>query len=368
MRMKGWCVIAGAMLSALVLMACGKKETMGEAPNKVALITDLGTLDDESFNQASWEGIVSYCEANDIEYTYFQPKDDSYDERFSKIDDAVANGYHTIVMSGYLFAKVVSDAQKYYEDVRFIVVDVAESDLTCPPEENLCTIVFCEEEAGFLAGYSMVKEGYRHGGYLGGVARPAVIRFGYGFLYGMDYAAREMGLDDVTCNYTYGGQFFGDASITAKMESWYASGTEVVFAAGGGIWTSAAEAAVLYDGMIIGVDVDQHAFGEDKEKYPYNPFLTSAMKDVSLAINSALDASFNGSWDEYGGKCVFMSLKEGNYIGLPTKEESWCFKKFTKEEYEEVREKINSGEIVVEKIQDVNARPTYTNLKVNYIQ
>ena len=123
--------------------------------------------------------------------------------------------------------------------------------------ENVFCVTFKEEEAGYLAGYAAVKDGFTKLGFLGGMAVPAVIRYGYGYVQGADAAAQELGTN-VQMNYYYGGQFYGDEKITAKMDGWYDGGTEVVFACGGGIWTSAAEAADKHDGKLIGVDVDQN--------------------------------------------------------------------------------------------------------------
>ena len=66
---------------------------------------------------------------------------------------------------------------------------------------------------------------------------------------------------NIDINYFYGGQFYGDANITSRMEGWYSNGTQVVFACGGGIYTSAVEAALKNNGYVIGVDVDQNYIG-----------------------------------------------------------------------------------------------------------
>ena len=191
----------------------------------------------------------------------------------------------------------------------FIAIDVASGDLTYDyvdyydPSANTTCISFAEEQAGYLAGYAVVKDGYTKLGFLGGMAVPAVVRYGYGFIQGADDAAAEMGVD-IEVNYTYGGQFFGDANITAKMDGWYSAGTEIVFACGGGIYTSAVEAALNYDGMVVGVDVDQNYIGTDgvaDGTYAYNPFVTSAMKGLQNVTETALAELQAGNWDNYGG-------------------------------------------------------------------
>ena len=385
-----------ALLLALVmvvgLVACGNKAPEAEAPKadapaapeaeapeaeapeaeapaanitKVALVTDVGTIDDESFNQACWQGVEAWCSANGIEYTYYQPTEDSTDARVISIAQAISEGANTIVMPGYLFGATLTIVMEQYPDVNFIAVDVAAGDLTVDyatyydPAANTACLTFSEEQAGYLAGYAAVKDGYTKLGFLGGMAVPAVIRYGFGFVQGADAAAAELGTD-IEINYTYGGQFFGDANITAKMEGWYAAGTEVVFACGGGIYTSAVEAAKNHDGKVIGVDVDQYYIDEC--------IITSAMKQLQNVTETVLEALNTGNWDTYGGKVTNFSLSEGEYVGLPTAADSWRLSTFTVEEYEALKAQLADGTIIVDNNSDDTVKPTVSDkTTVNYI-
>ena len=385
-----------ALLLALVmvvgLVACGNKAPVAEAPEaeapaapeaeapeaeapeaeapaanitKVALVTDVGTIDDESFNQACWQGVEAWCSANGIEYTYYQPTEDSTDARVISIAQAISEGANTIVMPGYLFGATLTIVMEQYPDVNFIAVDVAAGDLTVDyatyyePAANTACLTFSEEQAGYLAGYAAVKDGYTKLGFLGGMAVPAVIRYGFGFVQGADAAAAEMGTE-IEINYTYGGQFFGDANITAKMEGWYAAGTEVVFACGGGIYTSAVEAAKMHNGKVIGVDVDQYYIDEC--------IITSAMKQLQNVTETVLEALNNGEWATFGGKITNFSLAEGEYVGLPTAEASWRLDTYTVEEYEALKAQLADGTIVVDNNSDDTIKPAVSeNTTVNYI-
>ena len=331
--------------------------------DKIALVTDVGTIDDESFNQACWQAVESYAIDNDIEYTYYQPSTDSLDARLLSIAQAVKEGATVIVMPGYLFGAALVTAQDSYPDVKFIAVDVSAGDLTLDyvnyvdPAANVVCITFAEEQAGFLAGYAAVKDGYTKLGFLGGMAVPAVIRYGYGFVQGADKAAADLG-KNIEINYTYGGQFFGDAAITAKMEGWYSSGTEIVFACGGGIYTSAVEAANKYGAKVIGVDVDQ---------YYIDPcIVTSAMKGLQNVTETLLGEYFTGNWEAVGGQVRNYSLAEGDFVGLPTAEASWRFNSFSAEDYAAIYTAVKSGEVVVSN--DTENAPAVTNATVNYIQ
>ena len=350
----------------LVLVAVLALAASSAFAAEIALVTDVGTIDDESFNQACWQGVEAYANANGKTYQYYQPAADSDDERLGSIDQAVSDGAQVIVLPGYLFGATVAQAQEMYPDVKFVAIDVSAGDLGTDPLANLYCAVFGEEQAGYVAGYAAVKDGYTKLGFLGGMAVPAVQRYGYGFVQGANDAAVELGTP-IDIKYTYGGQFFGDANITAKMDGWYSEGIEIVFACGGGIWTSAVEAALAHKGWVIGVDVDQHYLGEAYvADYGYNPFVTSAMKQLQNATEAALAKFYAGEWETIGGKIETLDLSAGAFVGLPTAETSWCFKTFTVDEYNALVEGIKSGAVVVSDA--IDAAPAVdASVVVNYI-
>lgn len=340
-------------------------EATATVEGKIAMITDSGDITDESFNQITWETCIAYGDANSVEYEYYKPADDTDEERINSIDLAIAEGATVIVMPGYLFGPAIAEVQELYPEVSFIAVDVTEGDVVNLAGEskalgdNVYICSFQEEQAGYLAGYAAVKDGYKNLGFLGGIAVPAVIRFGFGYVQGINAAAEELGID-ATVKYYYGGQFYGDDAITARMEGWYADGTEVVFACGGGIYTSAVDAAAGYDGKVIGVDVNQHpAMGD--------VCITSAMKGLSEAVTTALDAYFTGNFASIGGKSEQLGLTQGDYLGLPTDDASWGFKTFTKDEYETVLAGIKDGSIAVSN--DIENQPEVgSHVTVDYVE
>ena len=336
---------AAATDAATTEAAATEAATTVNSDKKIAMITDSGDITDESFNQITWETCVAYGEANGIETQYYKPAEDTDEERINAVDLAVAEGATVVVMPGYLFGPAIAEEQDLYPDVTFIAVDVTEGDIVNLAGENVAlgsNVYICsfqEEQAGYLAGYAAVKDGYTSLGFLGGIAVPAVIRYGFGYIQGINAAAEEMGVD-VDVKYYYGGQFYGDDAITARMEGWYADGTQVVFACGGGIYTSAVDAAAQYDGKVIGVDVDQFPKIGDA-------CITSAMKGLGSAVEAALDAYTSGNWSSIGGKSEQLGLTQGDYLGLPTADASWGFKTFTKDEYETVLNGIKDGSITV---------------------
>ena len=380
-----------ALTMALALVACGGTTTPatndGEAADKVAMITDYGDITDQSFNQTTWEAVVAFGEANSIEYKYYKPASNDTAGRVASVELAIAEGYNVIVMPGYAFGGTIAEVSATYPDVKFIALDVSEGDLLeggvalkgetydyNPANWNLTDYVYMdnvycaiyqEELCGYMAGYAAVKLGYTKLGFLGGMAVPAVQRYGHGYVQGVDAAAKELGTN-VELNYAYGGQFFGDADITAVMDTWYGNGTEIVFACGGGIYSSACEAAVKVNDKVIGVDVDQKAIIDSL--YGDGITVTSAMKGLApTTIDTLTDVILNGNWANYVGKIDTLGLVSGddaslNYVQIP---ETTQFEdgKFTAEDYAALVKGMFDGTITVSN--DISAIPTTTNTTVS---
>ena len=335
-----------------------------EAPAyKVAMITDYGDITDQSFNQTTYE---EFCEANGVEFKYYKPAGDSTAERVAMVDAAVADGYNVVVMPGYAFGETITQVADLYPDVKFIALDVSQGDLgDYQIPENVTCAVYQEELCGYMAGYAAVKLGYTKLGFLGGMAVPAVVRYGYGFVQGADAAATELGAD-VSVNYVYGNQFSGDADITAYMDTWYANGTEVVFACGGGIYISAAEAAAKVGGKVIGVDVDQaptiDAYGEGMT-------VTSAMKGLAPTVKTILgELILNDNWAQYAGQINTLGLVSGtdveaNYVQIPYESTQWS-DTFTKDDYAALVAAMFDGTITVSN--DTETEPTVQTITVDY--
>ena len=345
-------------------------ETASATDMKVAMITDYGDITDQSFNQTTYEACNEFCTANSVEFTYYKPAGDSTAERVAMVDAAVAEGYNVVVMPGYAFAETIKETAEMYPDVTFIALDVGEGDLgadyTVP--SNVYCAVYQEELCGYMAGYAAVKLGYTHLGFLGGMAVPAVQRYGYGFVQGADAAAAELGNGaDVTVEYVYGNQFFGDADITAYMDNWYQTqGVEVVFACGGGIYTSAAEAAAKVGGKVIGVDVDQAAI---IDAYGEGMTVTSAMKGLANTTKHLLQEVMDGNFANYGGKIETLGLVSGddstaNYVQLPMESTQWS-DTFTQDDYKALVAGMYDGTITVSNDVSVAAADNATVITVN---
>ena len=338
----------------------------GGADIRVAMITDYGDITDQSFNQTTYEACKAWSEANGVEFTYYKPAGDSTAERVAMVEKAADEDYNVIVMPGFAFAETIKDCADLYPEISFIALDVAEGDVGTIPSNTYCA-VYKEELCGYMAGVAAVKLGYTHLGYLGGMAVPAVQRFGYGFIQGVDAAAGELGLSDVVVEYVYGNQFFGDPDITAYADNWYQNvGVQAIFACGGGICTSAGEAAAKVPGTkVIGVDVDQ-SFTLDAA-YGEGVTLTSAMKGLAATVNHMLDEVVAGNFANYGGKAEALGLVSGddpsaNYVLLPMDTTLWG-DGFTQDDYKALVKDMFDGKITVS--DDISAMPAVSNITVN---
>ena len=377
--MKKFLALILALVMSLSLVACGGSkeeakpaEQPAEQPAEeqgadfsVAMITDYGDITDQSFNQTTYEACKAYCEANGVDFNYYKPAGDSTAERVAMVEAAVDDGYTVVVMPGYAFGETITQVADEYSDITFIALDVGEGDLgdyTLP--SNVYCAVYQEELCGYMAGYAAVKLGYTHLGFLGGMAVPAVVRYGYGFVQGADAAAAETGAA-VTVEYAYGNQFYGDADITAYMDNWYQTlGVEVVFACGGGIYASAAEAAAKVGGKVIGVDVDQAAIIDGG--YGDGMTVTSAMKGLAPTVEHMLTEVAAGNFANYGGKIETLGLVSGddpaaNYVQIPMESTQWS-DSFSQDDYKALVKDMFDGKITVSN--DISAMPA-TSIAVN---
>lgn len=345
----------------------GGEETSG-SDISLAMITDSGDITDQSFNQTTYEACKAWAEANGVDFTYYKPDSDSDEARNASVDQAVAGGANVIMMPGYMFAAAVVAQSDLYPDVKFVALDVSAGDI-CEkgvgegydynPDnwdvteyyntDNVYCCTYQEEISGYMAGYAAVKLGYKHLGFLGGMSVPAVTRFGYGYVQGINDAAKELGIaGEVEVEYVCGGQFYGDADITGAMDTWYGTkGVEVVFACGGGIFTSAAEAAVKTGGKVIGVDSDQAPIIDQTQE---GLTVTSAMKGLSTTVNTVLTDIQDGKWSDYAGKIdnlgMVSEIPEENFVQLPTASTQWG-DGFTEEDYKTLVKAIYNGEVKI---------------------
>lgn len=319
----------------LCLSGCGKNKVAEEDKVDVLLITDIGTINDGSYNQGAWEGLQDYANDNNLIAKYYQPKGTSQEDYLEQIKMGVKNGAKMIVCPGALFEETVFKAAKQYSKVKFIILDGTPHNADYSDEtigSNVLPIVFAEEEAGFLAGYSAVRDGYVNLAFMGGIPEDPVIKYGYGFVQGADYAAIQMGIP-VFIRYTYCNTYMEDDAVEATAASWYDNGTEVIFACGGAMGKSVIRAAENHNGKVIGVDVDQT--GES------DTVITSAMKQLDMAVYRGLE-EINS--EEFSGGAIKKLTAKDSGVALPMNTSK--FNSFQYSEYEDIFSQLVNGFIV----------------------
>ena len=362
-----------AVLMALVLMMCSvafadavnpddvaDTMTSEDGTYKLAFVTDVGQLKDKSFNQGTWNGVKGYAAEHGMSYKYYQPANGDQatdDDRYDAMKAACEGGADVVICAGFMQETALKKAAAEFTDTKFVFVDGYEIGL-----DNVAPISFKEEQSGYLAGYAVVKDGFTKLGFAGGGGgtNPACCRFGYGFAQGANAAAKEMGINvELKYSWQYGASFSASPELQTMIKGWYETGTEIVFACGGSMFSSIVAAAAENEGYVVGVDVDQSSESET--------VITSAMKGLSSATQWAIGKFYDGKWDEIGGIAQSLGAEE-DAVGLPT--ENWLFETYTVEEYNELLAAIKSGEVVVDGTvvtDDQISSVEFENLTVDYV-
>ena len=343
--------------------------TSADGKYQVAFITDVGQLKDKSFNQGTFDGVKLYAAANGLSYKYYQPANGSEatdDDRYDAMKAAVEGGADVVVCAGYLQEAALKKAAIENPETPFVFIDgYPLTDDAGNTLSNVAGIAFKEEQAGYLAGYAAVMDGFTKLGFSGGGGgtNPACCRFGYGYVQGANHAAEELGITvDMNYSWQYGSTFSASTDLQTMINGWYVNGTEIVFACGGSMFQSIVAAASANDKFVIGVDVDQS--GESEY------VVTSAMKGLADAVQWAVAKVYDGTFDTIGGQQTSLGVAD-NAVELPTGADSWRFETFTVEKYESLYQQMVDGTLVVDDdytvMDNAETATNWSNVNVNII-
>lgn len=322
--------------------------TDGKEKTSVGMVTDSGTIDDKSFNQGTWEGILRYSqEKGTISENYLKPNGEQTSDYVTAIDSLVAEGYKVIVTPGFKFEEAIYQAGTKYPDVHFVLIDgMPKKENEAQTLDNVVSVFFNEHEAGFLAGVAAATD-TKSGklGFVGGMEIPPVQKFGWGYRAGVKYANDNLGtnatLDD--SDYIYEGSFNNLAGGKTIASGMYGKGIDIIFHAAGGVGAGiigeAKERAEKGEEVfVIGVDSDQYADGEISTGK--SVILTSAMKRVDTAAYDYIDASLKGEFP--GGQAISLSLADEG-VGLPAENPNMSDK--AKENVAKAIEALKKGDV-----------------------
>lgn len=348
-------VLVILVVAALIVLNVGQRTgvlKMGRL--KVGMVTDAGTIDDKSFNQGTWEGVLQAGEELGLETKYLKPAGTTEADYMTEIGNLYDAGFKFIVCPGFKFETAIFQAQDKYPDAKFVIIDgnPHAGDFVPVVKENTVSIFFAEHESGFVAGVAtalQLKEGEL--GYIGGMEIPAVQKFNWGFQQGVKYANANLGTKMVIRpeNVIYQGSFDNVAAGQQLAAQMYDRGVKAIFAAAGrvgiGVINEAkARVRAGQEAWVVGVDVDQYDEGLYDGKNSI--ILTSAMKQIKKATFDMIKAETEGKFP--GGEILVFDAKNDG-IGIP--DENPNLRPDVVSKVAEVYAKLKSGEIVVADVQ-----------------
>lgn len=330
------------------------RETGGE----IVLLTD-GPVEDGGYNEAVYNGVRMYALGAGKPFSYYNANSDDPESYRKLIERSAQENARIIVCAGNDFGEAVGAVQESFPQTAFLLIDGVPHDgegEALALSENVHCVLFHEEQAGYLAGYMAIWEGYRNLGFIGGKEEPAVLRYGYGYLQGIDAAAKDLSLDDVVVKYWYADTFSPDIAVREKADGWYAEGVQIIFACGGGLYESVLEAAENQDGLMIGADVDQARVSDR--------VLTSAVKNIGAAVTDTLDSFYaNNGWSEaQAGQVRRYGVEEG-CAAIPVVDTEWRFKEVPTTHFFEIYKQMKRGDRAAS---DDISEPPSVAITVNY--
>lgn len=296
--------------------ACENKET------KIGFVTDIGGIDDKSFNQGTWEGIEKFCGTNEnIGATYVESTQASQ-VKSNLTQMAETDGIEIVVGSGFNFATDMYEVAKSHPDVDFVLIDAEPVNPETGEVEkldNIASFLFKEQEAGYLAGYVAGKETKTDRvGFIGGQEIPPVQKFGFGYVQGVEAAN-----PNATVDYQYSGTFEDASKGNTIAETMIKQGSDIIFASAGGTNDGIVKAGIDHtvNGdkvSVIGVDRDMYEEGIYEGSVANGDaksiILTSAVKMVGMAASSGIEDHFAGKFP--GAQTVILGYGEDG-VGLP---------------------------------------------------
>ncbi|SFJ62503.1 Membrane lipoprotein TmpC [Terrisporobacter petrolearius] len=295
------------VMSVGLLVGCGsKKDEASEKVVKIGMITDVGGVHDESFNQSSWEGLQAVEKElgkDKIEVKVLESKQDSdYD---SNIDQFMDQEMDLIIGVGYKLDKAIEKASKAYPEQKFAIIDYAYE----KQPENVTSLLFEDNASSYLTGLIAGKMTKTNKvGFIGGMKGVVISKFENGFKAGVKDANPKAKI-----SVQYANSFSDQALGKSIANSMIKNGVDVVFPAAGAVGTGAIESVKENGKMAIGVDRDQNSLAPDN-------VITSAMKNIDVAVGNLAKSFVDKSYKS--GEVIIGSLATGGVGIAPTSDKN----------------------------------------------
>lgn len=331
MKKKHASMIAYALAIALFFTGCSMGDTKKPGEHEVIMVASEGGINDQSFNQSTWEGLLALNKETGYKVNYLESRQAS--DYLTNLDRATDSKPDLVWGIGYTFSDAILRIAETNPDLNFAIADYAYPDGETP--FNVTGVAFRAEESSFLAGYIaglMTKTDKV--GYIGANKSFTLMVFQYGYMAGVDYAAKERGVK-IDIMVQYAESFTDIAKAKAIANKMYSEGADVIFHAAGNAGTGVIEAAKDNGKYTFGIDRDQTYMAPDN-------VLTSVLKNVGNAVDLVSKEKING--EDIGGKTMVFGLKE-DAVGIT--EHKDLIPADVWEKTMQVRQKIIDGQIQV---------------------
>ena len=318
-----------AIMMSSLLVGCSSKTESNEDVYKIGMISDTGGVNDESFNQSTWEGLQQAQEKYGKDKVQVKYVESSQEADYTpNIETFVEEDLDLIIGVGYKIAGAIEEASKNYPDVQFAIIDHAYD----KQPENVTSLIYEDNTAAYLAGLIAAKKTETNKvAFIGGMKSATLDKFEYGFRAGVKAANPDC---EISVRYA---NSFSDAALAKSIANqMHKDGVDVIYTAAGAAGTGAIEAAKENKKMAIGVDIDQNPLAPEN-------VISSTVKNINVSIVNLVGEILDGNYQ--GGQVIVNTLASGG-VGLSDSTKDHVSKDIL-DYVNEQADKIKSGEIKV---------------------
>lgn len=324
----------------------------------IALVT--GASGTESGADAMlWQGVQTFASAYGYTATTQTAEGDSSADVETALRTAAESGAKLVICRGDAAATALYRIQESYPDVHYLLFDDEphNDDYSAYKTANLVhCVLFQEEQAGYLAGYAAVIDGYTSLGFVGTREIPGIVRYGTGFLQGAEAAAEQQG-ETVNLKFWFADTYDENDAVTQRMADWYNGGVSLIFVSGGTLYKSAAQAAEQTGGKVMAGDTNVTELSDS--------ILASAVKCYNAAVQRQLYEFFTaGSWStQNAGQTERVGITNAE-VALES-DTSWRLDSFTLDNYRSLYEDLRTSVKRVDAYADMETLPDTPNVTVS---
>ena len=318
-----------AIMMSSLLVGCSSKTESNEDVYKIGMISDTGGVNDESFNQSTWEGLQQAQEKYGKDKVQVKYVESSQEADYTpNIETFVEEDLDLIIGVGYKIAGAIEEASKNYPDVQFAIIDHSYE----KQPENVTSLIYEDNTAAYLAGLIAAKKTETNKvAFIGGMKSATLDKFEYGFRAGVKAANPDC---EISVRYA---NSFSDAALAKSIANqMHKDGVDVIYTAAGAAGTGAIEAAKENKKMAIGVDIDQNPLAPEN-------VISSTVKNINVSIVNLVGEILDGNYQ--GGQVIVNTLASGG-VGLSDSTKDHVSKDIL-DYVNEQADKIKSGEIKV---------------------